>query len=252
LKRIGCAILILGLTACAASRKLSQVGLREPASVQVEAQVSPLRAKVIAVTKLPASCPKNVQDFPELALEKIAFPSCPEGLEESVQLSQPFLKLEERSTMEEVIASQCRSLGFNEFGDSLESMLSSFDTTGPQGRHAKVYETLTSVEGDAKILAGLKGRIQELVNYHLPLDRWMKRNGDFILPDDDLTQLNHLIIEKSCRMTDQEVDQAYRTIRSLEELSDILKEGPQEERINRFLEGMHQIIDKKLKEFFYP
>ena len=71
-------------------------------------------------------------------------------------------------------------------------------------------------------------------------------------PDDDLTQLNYLIIEKSCRMTDQEVDQAYRTIRSLEELSDILKDGPQEERINRFLEGMHQIIDKKLKEFFYP
>jgi hypothetical protein len=251
--RFGYALLLLSLVSgCATARKLSQVGLREPASVKETSQLSELRAKIISLTALPASCPKGVQNFAALAKEKVSFPFCPAGFEEAVQSSVPYLKLEERSTMEEAVNSQCRSLGLNEFGDSLESMLLSFDTTGPIGRRSKITQTLLSTEAEMKTLLELRQQIEELVNYHLPLDRWARRNGEFVLPEEDLDQLHRMIVEKNCKMSNEEVDQAYRTIRSLEELSNILKDGPQEERITAFLEGMHQVIEKKLKEFFYP
>lgn len=249
--RLGCALLSFALLAgCSATRKLSQVGLREPASVKETSQASELRAKVISLSALPASCPKGVRNFQALAKEKVSFPFCPAGFEEVVQSSTPYLKLEERSTLEEAVNSQCRSLGLNEFGDSLESLLLNFDSTGPLGRRSRVYQTLVSTEGEMKLLLQLKEQIQDLVNYHLPLDRWARRNGEFVLPEEDLIQLHRMIVEKNCKMSDEEVDQAYRTIRSLEELSKILKEGSQEERISEFLDGMHQVIEKKLKEFF--
>lgn len=251
--RLGCALISIFLIfGCATSRKLSQVGLREPSSLRDSAAVSELRARIISLTDLPRTCPAGVRDFAAIAKEKVAFPECPSGFEEAVQSAIPYLKLEERSTLEEAINSQCRSLGLNEFGDSLESMLLNFDNTGPLGRRSKIYQTLISTEGEMKILLRLRGHIQELVTYFLPLDRWARRNGEFVLPDEDLPQLHRLIVDKSCRMSDEEVDQAYRTIRSLEELSRILKEGPQEERIGNFVEGIHQVIEKKLREFFYP
>lgn len=251
--RLGCALFLFALlSGCATARKLSQVGLREPASVKENSQISVLRSKIMALAALPASCPKGVQNFASLAKEKVSFPFCPAGFEEVVQSAIPYLKLEERSTMEEAVNSQCRSLGLNEFGDSLESMLSNFDSTGPLGRRSRVQQTLVSTEAEMKLLLQLREHVQELVTYHLPLDRWARRNGEFVLPEEDLAQLHRMIVEKNCKMSDEEVDQAYRTIRSLEELSKILKEGAQEERISEFLGGMHQVIEKKLKEFFYP
>lgn len=251
--RLGCALFLFALlSGCATARKLSQVGLREPASVRDSSRASDLRAKIIALDHLPATCPKGVQNFAALAKEKVSFPYCPAGLEEAVQSSVPYLKLEERSTMEEAVNSQCRSLGLNEFGDSLESMLVNFDGSGPLGRRSRVQQTLVSTEAEMKLLLQLREHLQELVTYHLPLDRWVRRNGEFVLPEEDLAQLHRMIVEKNCKMSDEEVDQAYRTIRSLEELSKIFKEGPQEERISEFLGGMHQVIEKKLREFFYP
>lgn len=251
--RLGCALFLVALlSGCATARKLSQVGLREPASVKESSHASELRTKVIGLNQLPATCPKGVQNFSVLAKERVSFPYCPAGFEEAVQASVPYLKLEERSTMEEAVNSQCRSLGLNEFGDSLEGMLANFDHTGPLGRRSRVQQTLVSTEEEMKLLLQLREHVQELVTYHLPLDRWARRNGEFVLPEEDLAQLQRMIVEKNCKMSDEEVDQAYRTIRSLEELSKILKEGSQEERINEFLGGMHQVIEKKLKEFFYP
>lgn len=251
--RLGCALFLFALlSGCASARKLSQVGLREPASVREITQISELRTRITALNSLPVSCPKGVQNFAALAKEKVSFPFCPAGFEEVVQSSIPYLKLEERSSVEEAVNSQCRSLGLNEFGDSLESLLVNFDSTGPLGRRSKVYQTLVSTEGEMRTLLQLREHLQELVSYHLPLDRWARRNGEFILPEEDLAQLHRMIVEKNCKMSDEEVDQAYRTIRSLEELAKILKEGPQEERLDEFLGGMHQVIEKKLREFFYP
>lgn len=251
--RTGFALLIiLGLTSCASARKLSQVGLREPASLRESTPITELRGKVMVLGALAPSCPKEVHNFAKLAAAKVDFPVCPAGFPELVQSALPYLKLEERSTMEEVANSQCRSLGLNEFGDNLEDMFANYDSTGPIGRRAKLEQTLQSMEGELKVLADLREDIREMVEYHVPLDRWVRRNGDYVLPEDDLVQLHRLIVEKKCRMTDQEVDQAYRTIRSLEELAKITRDGPQEAEIAVFLVGMHQVIEKKLKEFFYP
>lgn len=241
------------LASCSATRKISQVGLREPASVQVSISVSELRSQIIESREFAKACPQEIRDnFAKLAAERIHFPGCPSGLNELVQTAIPYLKLEERSTMEEVINSQCRSLGNSEFGDALENLLANYDSSGPLGRRAKIVQTLLPLDGETRNLQNLQGAVQELVDYHLPLDRWVRRNGDHVLPDEELTHLNRLIFTDGCRMTDQEVDQGYRTIRGLEELAKILKDGPQRDRIQSFLLGVDKVISQKLKEFFYP
>lgn len=250
--RIGCAILVIVLLGCTASRKLSQLERREPAAVR-ESAVSELRLRASSLTSFPKSCPKEVKEvFADLAEDRVLFPACPSGLAESIQTALPFLKIEERSTMEEVVNSNCRSLGFTEFGDSLENLVTNYDTTGPLGRRSRIVETLLPTDAETKNLRELKNHLEEVVTYHLPLDRWVRRNGEFVLPEEDLNQLHHLVVEKGCRMSDQEVDQGYRTIRGLEELEKILKDGPQRQKIERFLVGIHKVIEQKLKEFFYP
>jgi len=150
--------------------------------------------------------------------------------------------------VEEVLNSHCRSLGITEFGDSLESLIANFDTTGPLGRRNK--NGPLPANGDTKVLNDLRNGLQELVNHHLPLERWMRRNGDFVLPEEELRQLSRLVLDSECRLLDQDVDYSYHTIRSLEELSTILKEEDQEKRIEHFLGGVHLVIEQKIREYF--
>jgi hypothetical protein len=251
----GVLLLLCGWLAsgCTTTRKISQVGLREPSSVRETAALSALRAQITSTTELKKSCPTEIREnYAELAAARIAFPPCPAGLGETVQNSLPYLTLEERSTVEEVVNSQCRSLGSSEFGEALENMIAGYDTTGPIGRRAKVVQTLISVDGEARTLVALKEGVQELVYHHLPLDRWVRRNGEYVLPEEELKSLHRLIEVKGCRMSEEEVDQGYRTLRSLEELAKILKAGPQQEKIEAFIAGVHRVIEQKLKEFFYP
>jgi len=251
----GVLLLLCGWLACGCTttRKISQVGLREPSSVREATVISAQRSRIIATTEFKKSCPVEIREnYAALAAERIVFPPCPAGLQDTVQNSLPYLTLEERSTMEEVVNSQCRSLGSSEFGEALENMIAGYDSTGPVGRRAKIVQTLRAVDGEERTLGALKEGVQELVHHHLPLDRWVRRNGEHILPEEELKALHRLIEVNGCRMSEEEVDQGYRTVRSLEDPSKLLKAGPQQEKVEAFIGGVHRVIEQKLKEFFYP
>ncbi len=65
--------------------------------------------------------------------------------------------------------------------------------------------------------------------------------------------MDRLATREGCRMSDQEVDHSYRTIHSLEALARIQPEQePQRGRIERFLSGVHRVIDRKIREYFAP
>jgi hypothetical protein len=243
----------LSLVACSSPRKLSQVGLREPAALRDGPVVTALRQETIALEDFAKACPAELKtEFSALAAERVQFPACPEGFNENFQNSLMLLKLEERSTLEEVLGSQCRSLGLGEFGDSLEQLYTTFETTGPLGRRSIIKESFVSNSPDLQALASLKGSLEEIVGQHLPLERWARRYGAFVLPEEDLRYLHGLIVKRGCRVGEEEVDEAYRSIRGLEDLAKILKEGPLRTRIETLLAGVHKVIDRRIQEYFQP
>jgi hypothetical protein len=244
---------VLALTACSSSRKLSQVGLRAPAAVRDGPVVTPLRMETMQSKNFAKACPVELKaEFADLAAERLAFPGCPEGFTENFQNSLMFLKFEERSTLEEVLGSHCRTLGLGEFGDSLEQLSATFDTTGPLGRRAGLKDVPTSESGALEQLAALKASLNEIVSQNLPLERWSRRYGSFVLPEEDLRYLNALVLNRHCSLGEEEVDEAYRSIRGLEELSKILRESPLRSRIETLLAGVHSVIDRRIQEYFQP
>lgn len=241
------------LAACASPRKLSQVGLREPAAVRDGPVVTPLRQEAITFEAFAKACPVEIrQELSAVSAERVPFPSCPEGFNENFQNSLMYLKLEERSTLEELLGSQCHSLGLSEFGDSIEQFYANFDSTGPLGRRTILKESLASQGPELQTLAALKNSLEEVVGQHLPLERWGRRYGSFVLPEEDLRYLHGLVVKRGCRMGEEEVDEAYRSLRGLEDLSKILKDGPLRSRIDNLLAGVHQLIDRRIQEFFQP
>lgn len=241
----------LMVAGCGATRKLSQVGLREPSSVREAEEVSELRSRVSAVPKMPANCPEETQIFPRLVMERVRYPACPQVLVDSFQLSMKYLKIEERTTLEEVIGSQCRSLAQGQFGDSLETLLTNFETTGPLGRRKQIVQTLQSTTDEIQLLTRLKQGLEDVVYKILPIDRWVESNGEYLIPEEDLARLEQLLIKRSCR-AEERVDRSYDATRALEDLARILEEGEQRARLETFLNGVHKIIDEKIREFFYP
>jgi hypothetical protein len=252
LLRIGCAILALFLFTCSATRKISQVGLREPSSVEKPIVFSDLRSKLVMGIEIPKSCPKELKSFSKLSAQRVIFPECPAGLMENFQLAIPLLSLEERSTIEEMMNSKCRSLGVTEFGNSLENILNSYDSTGPIGRRNKVVTTLRAMDGEFKLLNDLKINLSEVVQVHLPMDRWVKSNGQFLLPDQDLELLFRLIMGNSCNLRNIPIDGIYSSVRSLEEVIPLLQDQNQQVLLAEFLKGFQTIIDKRLQEYFFP
>jgi hypothetical protein len=251
LRLLGLSLLLL-FCACGTTRKISQVGLREPSSDSNAVVISDLRNRISQTEKLAANCPKGTEYFSALASERVIFPTCPSPLVENFQHALNYLKMEERTTIEEAITSQCRSLSNAQYGESLESLVANFESTGPLGRRAAITHTLRSTEAETKILLGLKKGLEELVYQNLPVDRWVEVNGDFLIPERDLSQLDRLLVTQSCRLGDQDLEESYQMTRSLEELARVLKEGEQRSRLENFLGGVHRIIDEKIQEFFYP
>lgn len=242
------AILLVLLCSCGATRKLSKVELRSPASLRDKTEVSQNRQRVISYQVMPKRCPVQIrQTFPYLAGEVIKFPPCPAEFDQ-YQSAIPFLSLEERTSLEEVIGSQCQSIGRSQFSDSLETILANFESSGPKGR---MRETPLD-ENNKQILNNLRAGIESAVKIHLPLDRWVERNGEFLLPEEDLVYMDKLFVTQQCKMTDQEVDQTYRTMRALEDLTHILQPGEQKKNIEIFLDGAHSVIEQKVREYFYP
>lgn len=243
----------LSLVACASPRKLSQVGLREPAALRDGPVLTPLRQEAMILKDFPKACPSELKEnFAALAEERVPFPGCPAGFNESFQNSLLYLKLEERSTLEEILGSQCRSLGLGEFGDSLEQLYMAFETTGPLGRRAMITESVQDNSASLQTLLALKISLEEVVNQHLPLERWSRRYGGFVMPEEDLRYLEGLVTKRNCRLGEEEVDEAYRSLRGLEDLSKILREGPLRTRIESVLAGVHKVIDRRIQEYFQP
>jgi hypothetical protein len=246
--RYGWLMVALVLLGCGASRKLSQYGVRRPASVPSPVQPE-LRLKA-AELKFAKTCPEKIRaEFPSLALAKIEFPVCPENLFSVVEQSRSSLRLEEKSVFEEILASRCRSLGSGAYGETLESIYENFGGTGPLGRTA---DKTSSADPEILRLRELQGLLQDLVEHHLPLDRWIRRNGDYLIPDEELQHLHRLLGEKNCRMSDDDLERTYRALRTLEDLSKILKDETQAAKMRTLVEGIQQVVDKRLVEFFYP
>jgi len=237
------AFALLSSAGCGATRKISQVGLREPSSLHEASQVSEWRGKALGMSSFPKSCTKDISHFSALAGEKVSFPSCPKKLVDAVNSDISYLLVEDRTTLEEVVAGQCRSFSVRNFSGPVDSLFESFDLASPVSR-AEEYER------EGKSFADLSAGIQELKNHHLPLERWVRRNGEFVLPDEEIALLFKLIVESSCRMSNIDVEPMLGAVRTLEELINVLPEGPQLERIRAFRNSVDGIVGERIREYF--
>jgi hypothetical protein len=105
------------------------------------------------------------------------------------------------------------------------------------------------MQNDLRALTDLRDSLQQLVDDQLPLLRWARRNGQFVLAEDEVDALGKLLSVRRCDLS-ANVDQGYRVIRGLEDLHHALPAGPQRQRIEIFLDGLHKILDRQMKEFF--
>lgn len=245
-------LICVGFLGCGTTRKISQVGLRDLASSSQSANVfSELRLRASSLKAMPNSCPAQIKSlYPILASELVAFPNCPKELAEQFQQAMPYLQMQERTTLEEVMNSQCRSMARGQFSESVEGLYSTFDSSGPMGRQKENGKVM---DGAAQsILTNLKKGISELVEVHLPLDRWVEKNGNFVLPEDDLSFLHHLLVDKKCKMTTEDLEQSYQSMHALEELEKITPNEGQKDKLDHFLDGVHKVIEQKIREYFYP
>lgn len=244
-------ICVQAMMACSSLRKLTHVDTRELASVRSEEAVSPLRDRISKLGNFAKTCPAEVAELlPLLANERVVFPACPEKLVSGFEASKDALRSEERSTIEELIGSKCRSLP-NDFGSSpLDSLIEGVVPRPSRGGQNREEGEEEISEASLVLRMRLRDGLLEVRQLHEPLEQWIHINGEFVMPEEELLFLDKLVAEK-CRMSDQEVDQSYRTLRSLEELARVHAEHePQRKRIEQFLSGVHKIIDRKIREYF--
>ena len=236
-------VLMIGIfSSCTSARNLSNVGLRELSSVHGGETVSKRRLEISQQKEFGKSCPLEVrEEFGLLALDIIQFPACPEALTLNFASAAHYFQNEERTVLEEAISSQCRSFGSVTDGTALDQVLTDTELANLSSR---------ATGGNDPALEHLKAGIQELSERHLLLDRWTRQNGDFTLSEEVLLHLDELINEHKCKLFDDEVDQSYRSIRALEDLARVLPEGRQRGHIQRFLQGIYDIQDRKIEEFF--
>lgn len=245
--------LSLGMMSCAGLRKLSHVETREPASTQPEAPVlSPLRQKVAAFTRFAKACPAEIRELlAPLSLEKVRFPPCPARLEADFNAVREMLSPQERSSVEELLGVQCRSLDSTYGGSPLDSLIEGIVPRPLRGARGSEVEALVPSDAEMHVRLKLQESLLEVRALHSPLEQWIRGNGDYVVPEEELGFVEKLALEGGCRMSDQEVDQSYRTIHNLEALSRIQPPTePQRQRIERFLGGVHRVIDRKIQEYF--
>ncbi len=239
------ALIMLG---CSTTRKISQVGLRNPASVPEELQsepISALRARVQLLTQLPRECPDGIQrELPWLAQQQVKLPLCPAGFTERMQQNLNLFRLEERGFLEEVVGSQCRSLSAEDRQVMLRSLLESFRQMGT------VQRTEDGSSENGRTMEELRENLSSLLLVNLPLERWVVRNGRWAIPEGDLEQLESIIVRGACRVQASQMEQGYQTLQTMEDLQSLLPDGEQKARLGKFLNGFHKLIDNKVVEFF--
>ncbi|MCO5144308.1 MAG: hypothetical protein M9962_14570, partial [Oligoflexia bacterium] len=206
---------------CGSLRKVSYVGFRQPASTQEKA-ISEERLNLKSI-EVPKSCPSELKkSFSTVIVDYVPFPICPETYKASFESSINFLKIDERAVLEEVLKSNCRSLGWGSFGESLESILHNFDTTGPIGRRNEEFQTLISMESEAKTLLELKKNIEEIVSTHIPLDRWVRAHGQMIVPEIYLNYIQTMIEKNKCSIVEDQFDEGFQLVKDLQELNGLM------------------------------
>ncbi|MGZ3705605.1 MAG: hypothetical protein ACXWP1_06585, partial [Bdellovibrionota bacterium] len=106
--------------------------------------------------------------------------------------------------------------------------------------------------GDALVLReNLRNVLVEVKTAGDPLNQWIRNNGELVLPEEQLEFFDRLVNQDSCRLPDQEIDISYRILRNLEDLSHVEAEGEsQRARIEKLLNGVHRVIDRKIQEYF--
>lgn len=249
-------LLVFGLSACSTLRKLSRVETREIASVRSAIVVSPLRQKLIEFTQFAPACPEEIRSLlGQLADARVNVPPCPEGLQTNYEAVISVLKIEERSLIEQILNGQCRSFGKEGYDDTLDSLLNNFEVSRPLATAAisrKDTRILSGADEATALLAKVKANLEELRAVHHPLEQWIRRYGEFVIPEEELEFFERLIVTQNCKMTDQEIENSYRTMRAMEELMHTEREAePQRALIERFLLGIHKVIDSKIREYFF-
>jgi len=243
------------LPACATSRKLSQVGLREPSSLEessTKEEISVNRGRLAAFQKSASPCPQGfAQQIREIALEKIILARCPIRLAAHLQSTINMLLLEERSLLEEIANSQCQSILRAQQEDSLLNLVENFENTGPVGRRRQIIESLRSQQEDFQQLTNLKESLQEVLLVNLPLERWVARNGKFLLPEEETEFLYLVTASQSCRLGEIDFERIYHLQQNLESLERVLVSERQKQILKKFIESLHRITDNKVMEFFY-
>jgi len=251
LRALALFICVSATMACSSLRKISNVETRELASLRTEEVISPLRDKVSQIQQFAKACPQEVVELlPVLANERVSFPACPLKLAESFEAAKEVLRGEEKSTIEELLASQCRTLP-NDFGSSpLDSLI---EGVVPRAVGGRAREEFSEPVPDHHLPLRMRVRsgLLEVRAIHEPLEQWIRLHGEFVMPEEELLFFERLVGSGKCRMSDQEVDQSYRTLNNLEALARLQGEQePQRKRIERFLFGVHKVIDRKIREYF--
>jgi hypothetical protein len=252
LRALALLISVQAMMACSSLRKLTHVETRELASVRTEEAVSPLRDQVAHIEKFAKSCPKEVVELlPVLAHERVVFPPCPEKLVNGFEVAKEALRTEERTTIEELLGSQCRTLP-DDFGSSpLDSLIEGVVPRPARGGRSHDESGEATTEEILLHRMRLRDGLLEVRALHEPLEQWIHINGEFVMPEEELLFFERLVGKEHCKMSDQEVDQSYRTLHGLEALARVHAENePQRKRIEHFLTGVHIIIDRKIKEYF--
>ena len=247
------AILAVFLSSCSTARKVSKVGIRSLSSEEAAQRdmISGVRAKAENGAYNSKLCPKEINsEFAKLAAAKVPQPSCPQGFLELVQVSSSLLKLEERSLLEELANTQCRALVDSEQYIYVRNFLDRYESDGPIGRRKGITESVISMAEDFKTLERLRSFLDEILSVNLPMERWIARNGGYVFPEVELGFFYNLVTQNNCRVNEDDIDDGFRAMQTLEELRRLIPEGATKNSLELFMQGIHRVIDKKVGEYF--
>lgn len=243
-------IIVFLLSACGATRKISEVGLREPASV-VNADnsgISDLREGLSKLTKTSCSS-KFLAAFKSCVLEKLSSPGCPDRLASALINIQDKISLEEKAILEPLITGNCGGLLSEEVAQPLKNFLETYSSSGPLGRYLKSTTSLSSDSTDA--LKDFKALLQRLLDQNLALDIWLARNGSFLIPENKLYFFKDLFGLNGCAVTEDRFNDAYETLKNLEELLGVLPEGSRQKNILQIVvDELQLLFDRRVMKFF--
>jgi len=246
-------ISIFVLVACGATRKISEVGLREPASV-VSAKIdtwSALRSKITAMQIIGPVCHKRLKrDLVQLAQEKVPLLECPAQLQSLVFNASKYLQLDDRSLLEGLLSSRCQGLARENISTQLQAVLEKFQSSRSIGR--ALASGTNNVDLDNGAVSGLGRSMESLLTKNLPLEKWTLENGEYVISDTVLPFFHKFLTGNFCDLGDEDFDQTYQSIQALENLERLLPESLQRKSLQSILNGLHKLIDQKVADFFKP